>query len=149
MLDAQPTTVYPASPDDPSRNLKFVILVRTSLHLFPGHCFVDHCRRWDEIWPDMSTKKSVLYDSTNYNHPQENTKQTFPGLPHCEPLKLFYEHKLFETWWNCSVPLTFDFISFYFWLIVQLFLNRVFFFFTMELLFYFICLITILYRIWQ
>ena len=27
--------------------------------------FVDNCRRRDEIWPDMSTKKSVLDDGTN------------------------------------------------------------------------------------
>ena len=40
-------------------------LVETSLHLFPDHCFVDNCCRRDEIWPDMSTKKSVLDDSTS------------------------------------------------------------------------------------
>ena len=66
MLDAQPATVYPASPDDTPRNLKFGFWseVGTSLHLFPDHCFVDNCRRQDEICPDMSTKKSVLDDRT-------------------------------------------------------------------------------------
>ena len=37
----------------------------TSLHIFPDHCFVDNCRRRDEIWPDTSTKKSVFDDSNN------------------------------------------------------------------------------------
>ena len=60
MLDAQPATVYPDIPDDPSS----LDLVGTSLHLFSDHCFVDNCRCRDEIWPDMSTKKSVLDDST-------------------------------------------------------------------------------------
>ena len=45
--------------------LEVWILVGTSLHLFPDHCFVNNCRRRDEIWPDMATKKSVLDDSTN------------------------------------------------------------------------------------
>ena len=40
MLDTQPTTVYLANPDDPSRNLKFGFWSNTSLHLFPDHCFV-------------------------------------------------------------------------------------------------------------
>ena len=43
------------------------ILVGTSLHLFPDHCFVDNCRRRDELWPDMSTKTSVLDNGTKPN----------------------------------------------------------------------------------
>ena len=37
------------------------------INLFPDHCVVDNCRCRDEIWPDMSTKKSVLDDSTNFH----------------------------------------------------------------------------------
>ena len=59
MLDPQPVTVYPASPRDPSRKFGFWSEHQV-LHLFPDHCFVDICRHRDEIWPDMSTKKSVL-----------------------------------------------------------------------------------------
>ena len=44
--------------------LEVWILVGASLHLFPDHCFVDSCRRRDEMWPNMSTKKSVLNDDT-------------------------------------------------------------------------------------
>ena len=39
-------------------------MVGTSLHLFLT-IFVDNCRRRDETWPDMSTKKPILDDSTN------------------------------------------------------------------------------------
>ena len=53
MLDTRPTTVYLANPDDPSRKLKFGFWSDTSLHLFPDHCFVDNCRRRDEVWPDV------------------------------------------------------------------------------------------------
>ena len=60
MLDAQPVPVYPASPDDPPRNSKFGFW---SEHHWI--CFVNNGHRRDEIWPDMSTKKSVLDDSTS------------------------------------------------------------------------------------
>ena len=76
MLDAQPATVYPGSPDDPSRNSEVWILVGTSLHLFPNHCFVDNCRRRDEIWPNMSTEKSVLDDGTSREATVLHTFQT-------------------------------------------------------------------------
>ena len=65
MLHAQPATIYPASPDDPLHNSKFGLWSEHHYILFPDHCFVDNCRRRDEIWPDMPTKKSVLDDSTN------------------------------------------------------------------------------------
>ena len=58
MFDAQPTTVYLASPSDPPRNSKFGFF---SEH----HCiyfltsFVDNCHRRDETWPDKSTKDST------------------------------------------------------------------------------------------
>ena len=67
MLDAQPATVYPTSPDDPACNLKFGFWSEHHCTSFLTiHCFVDNCRRRrDEIWPNMSTKKSVLDDSTS------------------------------------------------------------------------------------
>ena len=34
---------------------------RNILHFFPDHCFVGNCRCRDEIWPDMSTKKSFTH----------------------------------------------------------------------------------------
>ena len=61
-------TVYPASPDDPSRNLEFGFW---SEHHFVIYFLtivlstLDSCRRRDEIWPDMSTKKNILDDSTS------------------------------------------------------------------------------------
>ena len=58
-----PLFSYPASPDDPDCVTRS--LGRNILHLFPDHCFVDNCRCRD-IWPNMSTKKSVLDNGTNF-----------------------------------------------------------------------------------
>ena len=65
MLDDQPATVYPASPDDPSHNLKFGIWWEHHCIYFLTIVFFDNCRCLDYIWPDMSTKKYVLDDGTN------------------------------------------------------------------------------------
>ena len=67
MLDAQPGTIYLASPVDPSHNSKFGFWSEYHCIYFLTIVFVDNnCRRQDEIWPDMSTKKFVLDDSTRF-----------------------------------------------------------------------------------
>ena len=65
MLDAQLAAVYPASPNDPSRNSKFGFWSQHHRIYFLNIVLSTIIAGRDEIWPEMSTKKSVLDDSTN------------------------------------------------------------------------------------